>query len=211
MIDFSCTGCGERFSVPDSAAARNVRCKACGKDLIVPGASSAGASIPLPAATASMRMRRLKSDYRHMQEVFAKWGLARIESVIGDPPERYVVELSVSGLEANGDGKPQPRNTHRIELQLISEYPRLAPRCRMLTPVFHPNIDAATICVGDHWSAGERLADLVVRIAEMIGYQQYNIKSPLNAEAAMWADLNPDKLPIDNRNLRCGTGDSHES
>ncbi len=72
----------------------------------------------------------------------------------------------------------------------------------MLTPIFHPNIDAAVICVGDHWTAGERLVDLVVRIGEMIAFQAYNIKSPLNGEAAMWADLHAGELPIDSRIIR---------
>ena len=72
----------------------------------------------------------------------------------------------------------------------------------MLTPIFHPNIDPSTICVGDHWTAGERLVDLAIRIAEMIAYQAYNIKSPLDAEAAMWADLHARQLPIDDRVLR---------
>ena len=31
----------------------------------------------------------------------------------------------------------------------------------------------------------------------MIAYQAYNIKSPLDGEAAMWADLNADQLPLD--------------
>ena len=35
----------------------------------------------------------------------------------------------------------------------------------------------------------------------MIAYQAYNIKSPLNGEAAMWADLNPESFPIDARDL----------
>jgi ubiquitin-protein ligase len=72
----------------------------------------------------------------------------------------------------------------------------------MLTPCFHPNIEPATICVGDHWTAGERLVDLVVRIGELITYQAYNIKSPLDGEAAMWADLHTRELPVDDRNLR---------
>ena len=72
----------------------------------------------------------------------------------------------------------------------------------MLTPIFHPNIEPATICVGDHWTAGERLVDLVVRIGEMIAYQAYNVKSPLDGEAAMWADLHVRDLPVDDRNLR---------
>ena len=43
---------------------------------------------------------------------------------------------------------------------------------------------------------------LVVRIGEMIAYQAYNIKSPLDGEAAMWADLNQSELPIDSRAMR---------
>ena len=56
--------------------------------------------------------------------------------------------------------------------------------------------------VGDHWTAGERLVDLIIRIGQMLAYQDYNIKSPLNGEAAMWADLNPKKLPVDSQNLQ---------
>ena len=48
---------------------------------------------------------------------------------------------------------------------------------------------------------GERLVDLVVRIGEMITYQAYNIQSPLDGEAAMWADMNPQVLPVDNRDI----------
>ena len=199
MIDFSCCGCGERFSVPDRAAGRNVRCKKCQREMVVPVPAG---NVTAQVAIAPMRQRRLKSDYEHMKKAFAGWNLGRIESAAGEPPEKYVIELNVKGLEMNGGPEPKVRDVHQVEIQLVSEYPRLGPKCRMLTPIFHPNIDPATICVGDHWTAGERLADLVVRIGEMIGYQAYNIQSPLNAEAAMWADLHPDKLPIDNRNLR---------
>ena len=56
----------------------------------------------------------------------------------------------------------------------------------MLTPIFHPNIAPHAICIGDHWSAGEPLASIMARIGEMIAYQSYNTKSPLNGEAARW-------------------------
>lgn len=36
----------------------------------------------------------------------------------------------------------------------------------------------------------------------MLVYQAYNIKSPLDGEAAMWADQNRQYLLIDNRDLR---------
>ena len=35
----------------------------------------------------------------------------------------------------------------------------------MITPSFHPNIDPQKICIGDHWSAGQRLSDLIARLA----------------------------------------------
>jgi ubiquitin-protein ligase/DNA-directed RNA polymerase subunit RPC12/RpoP len=217
MIDFACTGCGERFSVPDNAAGRRVRCKKCKQELVVPaakaeaeaGAVSAGGAVTSAKAQAAgpaitpMRMRRLKSDHEQMMRAFLKFPHIKIEDVAGNPPEKYIVEYTVKGLEKIAKVKdPVPREKHRVEVQLISEYPRMGPKCRMLTPVFHPNIDPATICVGDHWTAGERLVDLVVRIGEMIAYQAYNIKSPLNGEAAMWADLHMGELPVDSRNLR---------
>ena len=150
-----------------------------------------------------MRLRRLTADAQQMRAAFATFPTIRIVGAEGDPPELYRLEYHVRGLErGRRPDKPVSRETHRVEIQLTSEYPRQAPKCRMLTPVFHPNIDPATICVGDHWAAGERLVDLAVRIGEMLAYQAYNIKSPLDAEAAMWADLNQDKLPVDPRDLR---------
>src|SRR6516225_2889830 len=59
-------------------------------------------------------------------------------------------------------------------------------RCRFLTPIFHPNIAPHAIGIGDHWSPGEPLWSIVARIGEMIAYQSYNTKSPLNGEAARW-------------------------
>ena len=76
------------------------------------------------------------------------------------------------------------------------DYPRRQPLCCMTTPVFHPNIDPQKICIGDHWSAGQSLAHLIVRIAEMISFQSYNVKSPLNAKAAAWAEQHMDDLPL---------------
>ena len=74
----------------------------------------------------------------------------------------------------------------------------------MITPVFHPNIDPQKICIGDHWSAGQSLAQMVARIAEMICFQSYNVKSPLNAKAAAWAEQNVGRLPLQKGDLSVG-------
>ena len=146
--------------------------------------------------------RRLRSDAELMARTFGGSGLILLKQGTGDPPETYRLEYFVKGLERGRGGKPVIRENHLVEIQLNSDYPRLSPHCKMLTPIFHPNIDASAICVGDHWTAGERLVDLAVRIGEMIAYQAYNIKSPLDGEAAMWADLHAEELPVDTRPLR---------
>ena len=74
----------------------------------------------------------------------------------------------------------------------------------MITPVFHPNIDPQKICIGDHWSAGQSLAQLIVRIGEMLAFQSYNLKSPLNAKAAEWAEKNLSLLPLEKADLSVG-------
>jgi predicted Zn finger-like uncharacterized protein len=67
----------------------------------------------------------------------------------------------------------------------------------MLSPVFHPNIAPHAICVGDHWGAGESLESIIIRIGEMLAYQSYNVKSPLNGEAARWVEENKHRVPLD--------------
>jgi ubiquitin-protein ligase len=144
-----------------------------------------------------VRLRRLKADYEKLCTIFTQNSRIRIKKTLGDPPEKYQIEYLVQGLEKYLDGKIQMRNAFIVEIVLTGSYPRMAPQCRMLTPVFHPNIAPHAICIGDHWAAGESLAHLVVRIAEMISYQTYNVKSPLNGDAAKWVEQNQNRLPLD--------------
>ena len=149
----------------------------------------------------SPRQRRLFADYKMMHERFTNFPYIKLLEANGNPPERYVVEYYIRGIDHLENGRIIYRNNHKVEIKLPGTYPRTQPICRMLTPIFHPNIEPAVICIGDHWTAGERLCDLVDRIGEMITYQSYNIKSPLDGEAAMWADLNNALLPVDKTDL----------
>lgn len=149
----------------------------------------------------SPRQRRLVTDFRLMQERFSAFPLIHLERASGNPPETYVVSYHIRGIEHVVGEQVIYRDYHEVEIKLPGTYPRTPPVCRMLTPVFHPNIEPAIICIGDHWTASERLPDLVVRIGEMIAYQAHNIKSPLDGEAAMWTDLHSDMLPIDARDM----------
>lgn len=149
-----------------------------------------------------VRTRRLIADSELLAKSLQGFPLIQIYQAVGNPPDIYQLAYNVRGLARGPNGQPIYRDGHVVEIQLTSEYPRQSPKCRMLTPVFHPNIEPAMICVGDHWTAAERLVDLVIRIGEILTFQAYNIKSPLDGEAAMWADQNAHVLPTDHRDLR---------
>lgn len=148
-----------------------------------------------------IRLRRLKADQARIAQAFEGHQQIRIVKTKGTPPDRYQIEYRIQSLALNGE-RVVKRDRHVAEIYLTTGYPRQPPQCRMLTPIFHPNVDPNAICVGDHWAAGESLPNLVVRIGEIIAYQSYNTKSPLNGEAARWCDENRKLLPIDEADLR---------
>src|SRR5215470_13888508 len=149
----------------------------------------------------SPRIRRLKLDYEQLQQRLAGWPLIRIVGTAGMPPELYRFQYLIRGLYVAQGGAILERSEHLLEVNLSLGYPRRAPQCRMLTPVFHPNFDEATVCIGDFWAASEGLDDLIVRIGRMIAYQEYNTKSPLNGLAAKWAEQHAHLFPVDARDI----------
>ncbi|HJT76708.1 MAG TPA: ubiquitin-conjugating enzyme E2, partial [Gemmataceae bacterium] len=167
---------------------------------VLPATPAAAPGPPTPARV-PMRTRRLLADSEQIRQAFQGFAPISVQSLEGHPPDLYRIRYQVRGLERGPNGALAYRQDHLVEIQLTSEYPRQSPKCKMLTPVFHPNIDPMAICVGDHWTAAERLIDLVIRIGEMIAFQAYNLKSPLDGEAAMWTDLNKAHLPLDPRDL----------
>jgi len=150
------------------------------------------------------RLRRLRADQERVAEVFAEHPFIKVIGTEGDPPEKYTFEIRVSGLKPADDDALIPSRIHRAEVFLPLDYPRRPPFARMITPVFHPNIDPQKICIGDHWSAGQSLATIVAQIAEMICFQSYNVKSPLNAKAAAWAEQNEASLPLQRGDVTAG-------
>jgi ubiquitin-protein ligase len=149
----------------------------------------------------SPRIRRLKLDHDQLAQRFAGWPLIQITGTAGMPPEAYRFVYHVKGLYVATNGEIQERPVHHLEVNLSLGYPRRAPQCRMLTPVFHPNFDDATVCIGDFWAASEGLDDLIIRIGRMIAYQEYNTKSPLNGLAAKWSEQHAHLFPVDTRDI----------
>ena len=138
-------------------------------------------------------------DEETLQGLLQGWPLIQITGKAGIPPEIYRFTYNLRGLYVSGAGEILERDSHVLEVNLTLGYPRRAPQCRMLTPVFHPNFDDSMVCIGDFWAASEGLDQLIIRIGRMISYQEYNTKSPLNGLAAKWAAQNSHLLPIDPR------------
>lgn len=144
----------------------------------------------------SVRLRRLQADFEKLSAYAQRHPRVRLVQVEGTPPEKYQVEFQIRSLKQSDDQLTYI-NRHLVEISIPRNYPRMPPQCRMLTPVFHPNIAPHAICIGDHWNAGEPLWSMVMRIGEMLAYQSYNTKSPLNGEAARWVEQNEASLPLD--------------
>ncbi len=152
----------------------------------------------------SMHLKRLAADFALVSRTLIANPYLRILSHQGDPPDRYLIQINVPGMTIGADRQPQLADVHRAEIYLPMDYPRRPPFCRMTTPVYHPNIDPQKICIGDHWSAGQSLEILFAMIAEMICFQSYNVKSPLNAEAAVWVQTHQQEVPLLKSDLRVG-------
>jgi ubiquitin-protein ligase len=148
------------------------------------------------------RHRRLLSDLRQMEELAAAGELAfRSE---GNPPETFHVMFSVPGLALDRERRLAIRNLHRCTLYLHREYPRRPPIVTWLTPVFHPNLlppdRNGGVCIGS-WSAAESLADLCLRLRDLVSYRTLNPSDALDLEAARWASEHAVRPGVDLRAL----------
>ncbi|MHB8531541.1 MAG: ubiquitin-conjugating enzyme E2 [Solirubrobacteraceae bacterium] len=132
------------------------------------------------------RLRRLQADYELVREMFSGHPHVGIEP-IGTrlPPESYRAAYRLRGLYLEGD-QPAYRDLHHVELILPRHYPAEKPYVVPLEPIFHPNI-RDSFCIADYWAAGMTLADVVVKLGDMIQWRIYNTASPLDAIAAKWA------------------------
>jgi ubiquitin-protein ligase len=149
------------------------------------------------------RHRRLAADHAAIRSELSGHEHIKVEAVGANPPEVYRVTYRVPGLRLDGD-QPVAVDEHQCEIRLPLGYPREQPYVVPLTPVFHPNV-AAHYCVGDYWSAGQPLVDIIRKIGDMLQFRIYNVGAPLDAVAARWTAENEALLPIGDVDL--GTPD----
>ncbi len=152
---------------------------------------------------ASVRDRRLESDYRALRATFEAEDLVEIRAVGTAPFEKYMIVYKVPSLRLNSTGQPMRVDATVVEITLPSDYPRMPPTARTVAGdvVFHPNFNATKICLADHWSPSFQLVDIVREIGELLTWQKFNIRSPLNATAAEWSQQHLNEIPLARVNL----------
>jgi len=132
------------------------------------------------------RLRRLQADYDDVRETFSGHPHVTVEPLgTGRPPESYRVTYRLRGLALTGE-QPEYSEHHQAEIMLPRHYPAEKPYVVPLTTIFHPNI-RDYYCIADYWAAGTTLADVIVKLGDMIQWRVYNAASPLDAIAARWA------------------------
>jgi ubiquitin-protein ligase len=153
----------------------------------------------------SPQTRRLRSDLAAMERLRSESSILEFRTH-GNPVQRYIVEFRGKSL-AREKGKVVPRNHHEVEIKLGASYPRTMPELRWLTPIYHPNIsEIGLVCLGGygtHWVPSLQLDELCVMLWDMARYHNYDVRSPYNREAALWAaNQTGFQFPIDARPLR---------
>jgi hypothetical protein len=124
----------------------------------------------------------------------------------GNPPQHYTLGFRGASLSRDR-GKIVVREYHEVDIRLGTQYPRTMPELRWLTPIYHPNIsEIGMVCLGaygTHWVPSLALDELCVMLWDMARYQNYDIRSPYNREAALWAaNQSSFRFPMDGRTLR---------
>lgn len=153
----------------------------------------------------SPQARRLRSDRAALERLRDESTIVRFKGS-GDPPQRYLLEFHGKSL-ARERGKIVVQSVHQVEIKLGASYPRSMPELRWLSPIYHPNIsEIGLVCLGGyntHWVPSLQLDELCEMLWDMARYHNYDLRSPYNREAALWAaSQSTFAFPMDHRPLR---------
>lgn len=153
----------------------------------------------------SPQVRRFRNDLAAMERLQAESSVLRFRAM-GSPAQRYLIQFHGRSLTRE-KGKIGLRDFHEVEIKLGASYPRTGPELRWLTPIYHPNIsEIGLVCLGaygTHWVPSLHLDELCTMLWDMCRYHNYDIRSPYNRDAALWAaSQTAFAFPLDLRPLK---------
>ena len=155
----------------------------------------------------SPRIRRLRNDHKALEQLRAESSILDFDAV-GEPAEKYIIRFYGQGLwRPEAPGHVAVRELHEVRIKLGASYPRMMPELTWMSPIFHPNISASgVVCLGGygtHWVPSLSLDELCGMLWDMIRYRNFDVESPYNREAALWAKTQTRfAFPLDDRPIR---------
>ena len=123
------------------------------------------------ATPQEIRKIRLANDYKQMLNI--QGDIISWTAVKGAPPhvEEYKLTINVRTIASASGDIPQYRDKSEVVVSLPADYPRLAPRASMVSPViFHPNWSSGWGWCSGHWSMTEALGDFVIRMVKTLQF-----------------------------------------
>ena len=159
----------------------------------------------------SPRLRRLRSDLKAIERLKAESSILDYTvpgPMFGGSPDVYLAHFYGRGLcRVDGSNEVRFCQRHEVMIRLGAAYPRMMPELTWRTPIFHPNISAnGVVCLGGystHWVPSLQLDELCTMLWDMIRYENFDVDSPYNREAALWVkEQTVYRFPIDPRPIR---------
>jgi len=145
--------------------------------------------------------RRMGREFELLKAALEGHARISLVSITGNPPDSCTVEYRIRSLapvpELGGNGGTVTRFTHIAQFFLLPGFPRDAPRCRFLTPVFHPNIAGNFTNLCEAWHPDDSLAELVKQIGRALAFEEYDLEHAINKDAANWVQAHLAELPLD--------------
>jgi ubiquitin-protein ligase len=144
----------------------------------------------------SASSNQLDEIYRQVRENFISHPMISVNPTKGDPPDRYEILYTVTGMHKTREGQIVEAINHIVELAIPFGFPHFPPSCKPKSDIFHPDFDPAAICLGDYWQQDRSLSDLIIQIGQMINGEFFSTSNAFNEEAAEWYLENSDKFPL---------------
>ncbi len=153
----------------------------------------------------SPRARRIRNDLLALDQLSGESDIFSYQATGRDSHKQIVVTFQGRGLSRE-NSQIQVRQEHHVEIKLHASYPRSMPELRWLSPIYHPNIsEIGMVCLGDytqHWAPSVTLDELCSMLWNMARYENYDVRSPYNREAAIWTTHQTSyRFPLDPRPL----------
>jgi ubiquitin-protein ligase len=141
--------------------------------------------------------KQLETIFKEINDRFRTNRFISIKPGDGDPPERYEVTYTLTGLQQNKNKEVYEAKNHTIAITIPFGFPHFPPNCKPISPIFHPDFDQAAICIGDFWSKDSTLPDLILHIGQMISGEVFSTDNAFNDEAVVWYKQHSDRLPFE--------------